>query len=331
MKALVSFEPGPAETLRFVDIPEPVPAPDQLLVRVHAVSLNYPDALMLEDLYQSRPERPFATGGELAGVVEAVGSEVTGFAVGDRVCGVCGHGGVAEKAVMKAWLASKIPDDMAFDVAATMTTTYATTIHALLDRTRLPAGGNLLVLGASGGTGMSAIELGKALGARVVAGVSSEDKRAAVLAAGADEVIIYGRGPFDKAASRALANSFKAACPAGYDVIYDPVGGDYAEPALRAIGWEGRYAVIGFTAGISNLPLNLTLLKACDVVGVYWGAWAMRNKVRFHEEMDMLFAFWREGRIKPFISERFTFETAPTALARMRSRGAIGKLVVMMR
>ena len=330
MKALVSYEPGPAETLRFADIPEPVPAPDQLLVRVHAVSLNYPDALMLEDLYQTRPERPFATDGEIAGVVEAVGAEVTGFAPGDRVCGVCGHGGVAEKAVMKAWLTSKIPGDMPFDIAATMTTTYATTIHALLDRTPLPAGGNLLVLGASGGTGMSAIELGKALGARVVAAVSSQEKRQAVLAAGADEVIVYNRGPLDKAASRALADAFKAACPEGYDVIYDPVGGDYAEPALRSIAWEGRYAVIGFTAGIPKLPLNLTLLKACEVVGVFWGSWAMRNVARFHAEMDILFGFWREGRIRPFISERFTFETAPAALARMRGRGAIGKLVVMM-
>ena len=330
MKALVSFEPGPAETLRIADMPEPVPAPDQLLVRVHAASLNYPDALMLEDLYQTRPQRPFATGGEVAGVVEAVGSAVAGFAVGDRVCGVCGHGGIAEKVVMKAWLTSKIPEGMGFDVASTMTTAYATTIHALLDRARLPKGGQLLVLGASGGTGMSAIELGKALGARVVAGVSTEDKRAAVLAAGADAVVVYGRGPFDKGASRGLAEAFKAACPEGYDVIYDPVGGDYAEPALRAIAWEGRYAVIGFTAGIPKIPLNLTLLKACDVVGVFWGSWAMRNQARFHEEMAMLFDLWRQGRIKPLISERFSFETAASALSRMRSRGAIGKLVVMM-
>lgn len=328
MKALISREPGPADTLEFGELPEPVAGPGQLLVRPSAVSLNYPDALMMEDLYQNKPQRPFAPGGEMAGVVQAVGEGVTGFAPGDRVCGIAGHGGLAELATMNAWMSSRIPDDMPFTVASTMTMTYATTIHALVDRTPVKPGDDLLVLGASGGIGMSAVELGKALGARVVAGVSSEEKREAVLAMGADEVIVYSRGPFDKDASRALANAFKAASPNGYAVIYDPVGGDYAEPALRSIAWEGRYAVIGFTAGIPKLPLNLTLLKACDVVGVYWGGWASRNRERFHEEMQMLFRFWQEGKIKPLISEQFPYERAPEALDRMRNRGAIGKLVV---
>ncbi len=327
MKAWLSKDPGPAETMEFTDICEPQPGPGELQVRVRTVSLNYPDALMLEDLYQTKPPRPFVPGTEYSGVVEAIGEGVSEFAPGDRV--VCiGNGGLGETALCKAALAVKLPDAVPFDVGATMMMTYGTTIHALLDRVHLKAGETMLVLGAGGGIGMSAVELGKALGARVVAAVSSPDKREAVLAAGADECLVYPRGDLDKAASRALADQFKAACPKGYDVIYDPVGGDYAEPAVRSIGWEGRYAVIGFTAGIPRLPLNLTLLKCCQVIGVFWGAWAAMNQPRFREEMDMLFEFWRTGALKPLISEHFALEDAPDALARMRARGAIGKLVV---
>ncbi len=330
MKALLSIEPGPAETLEFRDIPVPTPGPGQLLIKVKAVSLNYPDALMMEDLYQTKPPRPFAPGGEASGIVEAIGEGVTGFAIGDRVVCICGHGGLGEYTLTGAALTTKLPDDMPFDVGATMMMTYGTTIHALLDRAGLKAGDTMLVLGASGGIGISAVELGKALGARVIAAVSSPEKREAVLAAGADECLIYPRGPLDKQASRDLADAFKAAATQGYDVIYDPVGGDYCEPALRSIAWEGRYAVIGFTAGIPKLPLNLTLLKACQVVGVFWGVWAGKNQDRLREEMAMLFDMWRDGRIKPLISERYTIDTAAQALAKMRGRGAIGKLVVSM-
>ena len=331
MKALLSIDPGPAETLQFGDIPVPAPGPEELLVRVEAVSLNYPDALMLEDLYQTKPPRPFVPGSEFSGIVEETGERVDRFAPGDRIVCISGHGGLAELTTCKDTLAVKLPDEVPFDVGATLMMTYGTTIHALLDRVALKQGETMLVLGASGGIGISAVELGKALGAQVVAGVSSPEKREAVLAAGADECLIYPRGPLDKQASRDLANTFKAACPKGYDVIYDPVGGDYCEPALRAIGWEGRYAVIGFTAGIPRLPLNLTLLKCCQVVGVFWGVWAGNNPDRLREEMGMLFDMWREGRIKPLISERYTLDTAAQALAKMRGRGAIGKLVVSMR
>lgn len=328
MKTLLSIHPGPADTLVFQDIPTPEPGPNQLLIRVHAVSLNYPDALMLEDLYQTKPPRPFAPGGEVAGIVEAVGEGVTRFAVGDRVVAVCGHGGLAELTLCGTALACRLPDDMPFDVGATLMMAYGTTIHALLDRAELTSGETLLVLGASGGLGIAAVELGKALGARVVAGVSSEEKRDAALAAGADDCIVYPRDALDKQASRDLANQFKQAAPEGYNVIYDPVGGDYVEPAIRAIAWEGRYAVIGFTAGIPQLPLNLTLLKCCQVVGVFWGVWASKNNTRLQQEMQMLFDFWREGKIKPLISERFTLASAAGALAKMRDRGAIGKFIV---
>lgn len=328
MKAWLSKDPGPAETMELAEIPAPAPGPGELKVQVRAVSLNYPDALMLEDLYQTKPPRPFVPGSEFSGVVEETGEGVSDIAPGDRVVCISGHGGLAETTVCKQSLAVKLPDEVPFDVGATMMMTYGTTLHALLDRVALKAGDTMLVLGAGGGIGISAVELGKALGARVVAGVSSPEKREAVMAAGADECLIYPRGELDRQASRELANRFKAACPKGYDVIYDPVGGDYCEPALRAIGWEGRYAVIGFTAGIPKLPLNLTLLKSCQVVGVFWGAWAGLNPGRFNEEMQMLFDLWREGKLRPLISEHFAFEQAPDALARMRGRGAIGKLVV---
>ncbi len=332
MKAWLSRNPGPAETLELTEIEAPEPGPGELKVRVHAVSLNYPDALTIEDLYQFKPQRPFVPGGEVSGVVEAVGDGVTGFAPGDRIVAIGGHGGLAEYIVCKAGgMVVKLPGTVPFDLGATMMMTYGTTIHTYLDRTGLKPGETVLVLGAGGGIGMSAVELAKAMGARVVAAVSSPEKREAVLAAGADECIVYPRGPLDKAASHALADQFKAACPKGYDVIYDPVGGDYSEPAIRSIGWEGRYAVIGFTAGIPKLPLNLTLLKGCQVIGVFWGAWVGLNPDKFAEQMQRVFDFLATGKLKPLISEKFAFGDAPAALARMRGRGAIGKLVVTVR
>lgn len=330
MKALLSYAAGPAENLRFGELPDPVPGPNEVLVRVAAASLNYPDALMIEDLYQFKPERPFAPGTEVAGTVEAVGAGVTGLKPGDRVCALCGHGGLAELVVAGAALTFRIPDDMPFDVASTILMTYGTNYHGLVDRARLQAGQTMLVLGAAGGIGIAAVELGKALGARVVAAVSSPEKRDSVMRAGVDEVLVYPRGELDKEASRALAGQFKAACPQGYDVIYDPVGGPYAEPALRSIGWEGRYAVVGFTAGIPRIALNLTLLKACDIVGVFWGAWTAKNPARFADQVPELFRLWQAGKIVPLISERFAFGDAAAAIARMRGRGAIGKLVVVL-
>ncbi len=328
MKALLSHKPGKADTLQFGTLPDPMAGPDQVLIRIKAVSLNYPDALMIEDLYQFKPDRPFAPGNEVAGTVEAVGADVTQFKPGDRVCALCGHGGIAELVAVPANRCFVVPDEMGFDVASTMLMAYGTNIHGLVDRGQLKAGETMLVLGASGGIGITAVELGKALGARVVGAVSSPEKAEAVRGAGADEVLIYPAGALDRDMSRALANQFKAACPQGYDVIYDVVGGDYAEPALRSIGWEGRYLVIGFTAGIPKIPTNLALLKACSIVGVFWGTWSERNPGELAKDMDELFALWRQGKIKPLISRKFAFEDAAEAIALMRNRGAIGKLVV---
>ncbi|WNO53081.1 NADPH:quinone oxidoreductase family protein [Stakelama saccharophila] len=329
MKALLSRAPGGPDTLELADLPEPSPGKGQLLVAAKACSINYPDVLIIEDKYQFKPERPFAPGSEISGVVEAVGEGVTGWQAGDRVLATVGHGGLAEKIVLDAGRAYRLPEGRSFAEGSALLLTYATTIHALLDRGHLKSGDTLLVLGAAGGVGLAAVELGKAFGARVVAAVSSEEKAQAAREAGADETIVYDRAPFDKDQSKALASRFKEALgPNGAQVIYDPVGGDYTEPALRAIGWEGRYLVVGFPAGIAKLPLNLTLLKSCDVCGVFWGAFAMRDRQANAAHVETLFRLWEDGRIAPRVTEVFAFGDGGKAIAKMAAREAIGKLVV---
>ena len=329
MKALLSKATGGPETLELSDLPDPTPGKGELLIAVKACSINYPDVLIIEDKYQFKPERPFAPGSEISGVVEAVGEGVSGWSVGDRMLAMVGHGGLAEKVAVDASRAYRLPDGRSHAEGAALLLTYATTIHALLDRGHLKAGDNLLILGAAGGVGLAAVELGKAYGARVVAAVSSEEKAAAARDAGADDVLIYDRAPFDKDQSKALANQFKEALgPNGAQVIYDPVGGDYAEPALRSIGWEGRYLVVGFPAGIPRLPLNLTLLKSCDVCGVFWGAFAARDPKANAAHVETLFRLWEEGKIAPRVTETFALSEGGKAIAKMAARGAIGKLVV---
>jgi NADPH:quinone reductase-like Zn-dependent oxidoreductase len=329
MKALLSKAPGGPETLELSDVADPVAGAGQVVVAVKACAINYPDVLIIEDKYQFKPPRPFAPGGEIGGIVAAVGEGVTGWSPGERVIGMIGHNGLAEQAVVEAGRLYALPEGRSFAEGASLILTYGTTIHALLDRGHLKAGQSLLVLGAAGGVGLAAIELGKAFGARVVAAVSSDEKAAAATAAGADETIVYGRAPFDKDQSKALAERFKAAGgKAGFDVIYDPVGGDYAEPALRSIGWEGRYLVVGFPAGIPKLPLNLTLLKSCDVCGVFWGAFAARDPKANAAHMAHLFRLWEEGKIAPRVTETFPLARGGDAIAKMAGRGAIGKLVV---
>ena len=329
MRMLQSQAPGGPDTLVMADAPAPQAGPGQILVRVAAVSINYPDALIIEDRYQVKPPRPFAPGSEMAGTVEAVGEGVSGFAPGDRVLAVTGFGALAELVAVDAAAVFAIPDAMDFATAATLLMTYGTVIYALEDRGKLAAGDTLLVLGAAGGIGMAAVELGKAIGARVVAAASTQDKADAARAAGADEALVYPSGPLDKAASRALAEQFKAACGKdGATVVLDPVGGDYAEPALRTIGWEGRYLVVGFTAGIPTPPLNLTLLKSSAIVGVFWGAWTRKDPTAFRASVQRLFDHWSAGRIKPLISKRYPFEQAADAITHMASRQATGKLIV---
>jgi NADPH:quinone reductase-like Zn-dependent oxidoreductase len=330
MKALLSRAPGGPETLELAEVPDPAAGRGELLVRIQYCSINYPDVLVIEDKYQFKPPRPFAPGSEVSGTVEAVGEGVEGWAVGDRLLALtASSGGLAEKVAVGAERAFKVPDGLPMKESAALLLTYATTIHGLLDRGHLKEGETLLVLGAAGGVGLSAVELGKAFGARVIAAVSSAEKAYVAKACGADDVILYDRAPFDKEQSKALAEAFKAKVgPEGAHVIYDPVGGDYAEPALRSIAWEGRYLVVGFPAGIPKLPLNLTLLKSCDVRGVFWGAFTMRDPLRHREHVATLFRLWQEGRIGPRVSETYPLERAGEAIAKLASRSAVGKLVV---
>ncbi len=329
MKALLSHEAGGPDSLRLTEVADPVPGPGQLLVQVKACAINYPDVLIIEDKYQMKPPRPFAPGGEVAGIVEAVGEGVTGFSPGDRVIGITGHGGLAEKALLAANMAVPLPKERSFEEGSALILTYATAIHALLDRGALKAGETLLVLGAAGGVGLAAVELGKAYGARVIGAVSSEQKADAVRAAGADEVVVYPRGPFDKDGARALSGLFKDAVgAAGANVIFDPVGGAYTEAALRAIAWEGRLLVIGFPAGIPSLPLNLTLLKSCDVRGVFWGAFAARDPQANATHLQTLMQLWTEGKIAPKVSATWPLAKGGEAIAHMAARQAVGKLVV---
>ena len=329
MRALLSIETGGPETLTMGELPEPVAGPGQVVIAVKACSINFPDTLMIVDLYQFKPARPFAPGGEVAGIVEAVGEGVTGFAIGDRVIGLCGNGGLTEKVAVMVFNVFKLPDAMSFEDGSALLLTYGTSIHALKDRGHMKAGDNVLVLGGAGGIGISAIELAKAYGGRVVAGVSSEAKAEIAREAGADEVVVYPHQPFDKDQSKALAEMFKAAAGKdGFNIVYDTVGGDYSEPAVRSIAWEGKFLVVGFPAGIAKLPLNLTLLKSCDVCGVFWGAFAARDPKTNHANVAELFDLYAAGKIKPRISEVFPLERAGDAIARLGDRAAVGKLVV---
>ena len=331
IKALRTHAVGGPETLTLDEIEAPTPGKGQVLVDVKACSINYPDTLMIRDLYQFKPERPYSPGGDIAGVIEAVGEGVEGFSVGDKVLAGIGNGGLREKVVVAADRMFPIPDGVPFEKAASILMTYGTNIHGLKDRGHIKEGDTVLILGAAGGVGLSAVELSKAYGARVVAAVSSEEKGEVARGAGADEVVIYPKGDMDKDASKELAKAFKAACgPEGANIVYDIVGGQYSEPALRSIAWEGRFCVVGFPAGIPKMPLNLTLLKSCDICGVFWGAFTAREPKKFRQQIAELFDLLASGKIDPLVSETFPLERGGDAIAKLENRQAVGKLVVMM-
>ena len=331
MKALRTHATGGPETLVLDEIDAPTPGPGQVLVAVKACAINYPDTLMIRDLYQFKPERPYAPGGEIAGVIEALGEGVDGYAVGDRVMAGIGNGGLAEKVCVPANRMFPIPDGVPFEKAASLLMTYGTTIHGLKDRGHIKAGDTVLVLGAAGGVGLSAVELAKAFGARVVAAVSSLEKGEVARKAGADEVVVYPKDAMGRDESKALADAFKAACgPEGANIVYDIVGGQYSEPALRSIAWEGRFLVVGFPAGIAKMPLNLTLLKSCDIAGVFWGAFTAREPVKFRAQVQELFDLMADGKIDPLVSETFPLSRGGEAIARLENRQAVGKIVVTM-
>jgi len=330
MRAVLSKVTGGPETLVVEDIPSPEAKPGHAVISVKAVGVNFPDVLMIEDKYQSKPPRPFSPGGELSGVVKAIGEGVTNVKVGDRILANTCSGGMAEEVLLPANRLWHIPDAMPHDIAAAFILTYGTSWHALKDRAHLKAGETLLVLGAAGGVGLAAVELGKAMGARVIAACSSQEKVDLAIKHGADAGVVYGRGPFDRDGQKALGALFKEAGGAeGFNVIYDAIGGDYAEPALRSIAWEGRYLVVGFAAGdIPKIPLNLALLKGCDIVGVFWGTWAARNPELFSTSIEELLELYAQGKVKPHVSERFPLERGADAIAHLGSRQAMGKVVV---
>jgi NADPH2:quinone reductase len=329
MRAVLSKSVGGPASLVVEETADPTPKATEVLVRVKACGVNYPDVLIIEDRYQFKPERPFAPGGEIAGIVEAVGSSVTKVKPGDRVIGQAGWGGMAEMIVLAENRCIPMPEAMSFEEGAAFIMTYGTSQYALKQRADLKSGETLLVLGAAGGVGLAAVELGKAVGARVVAACSSQEKADLCLARGADAAVVYPRGPFDKDGKKELAALFKGACGAdGANVIYDAVGGDYAEAALRAIAWEGRFLVIGFPSGIPAIPLNLALLKGCQIVGVFWGAWTAREPKANQANIAELMGLYAAGKIKPHISALFPMEKAGEAITHLAERRAQGKVVV---
>ncbi|HWA59820.1 MAG TPA: NADPH:quinone oxidoreductase family protein [Caulobacteraceae bacterium] len=329
MKALLSKSVGGPETLVLEDVPSPKAKPGWAVVSVKAVGVNYPDVLIIEDKYQFKPARPFAPGGEIAGVVKEVGEGVTHVKPGDRVLGNTGWGGMAEELALEASRLIPIPDSMPFDEAAAFIMTYGTSYYGLKDRGFLKPGQTLLVLGAAGGVGLAAVELGKAMGANVIAAASSQAKVDLAIAHGAASGVVYPQGPFDRDGQKALADLFKQACgPEGAHVVYDGVGGDYAEAALRSMAWEGRFLVIGFPAGIPRIPLNLALLKGCDIVGVFWGSAVSRDPAAHQKNVAELMKLYEDGKIKPHVSEHFPLDRAGEAISHLASRKAMGKVVV---
>lgn len=328
MKAILSTAPGAPETLVLEDRPAPQAGKGQVVLSVKAVGVNYPDVLIIQDMYQFKPERPFSPGGEVSGVVKSVGEGVAHLKPGDRVIGSTGWGGMAEEIALDAGRCIPIPDAMPFDEAAAFIMTYGTSHYALKDRGDVKPGESLLVLGAAGGVGLAAVELGKAMGMTVIAACSTQEKVDLCLSKGADKGLVYPSGELDRAQQKALSEEIKALGGGGVDVIYDGVGGDYAEPALRAMNWEGRFLVIGFPAGIPKMPLNLTLLKSCDIRGVFWGAFTARNPKGNQENIADLFRLYGEGKIRPHVSSTYPLAEAPAAIRELMDRKAQGKVVV---
>jgi NADPH2:quinone reductase len=322
VRAVLCREFGPPESLRLEEVDEPTAAEGQVVVDVRACSVNFPDVLIIQDLYQFKPPLPFSPGAEIAGVVSASGPGVNGITVGDRVLASTGWGGLAEKIAIGAGSVIPIPEGIDFVDASAFLYAYGTSHYALKDRARLQPGETLVVLGAAGGVGLAAVELGAVMGATVIAAASSDDKLELCRDRGASLTINYANEDL-KARIRELTGG------EGADVIYDPVGGSYSEPALRSIAWEGRFLVIGFAAGeIPAIPLNLALLKSCQIVGVYWGAFVGRYPDRHRQNVEELMGWWRDRKLQPHVSSTYPLERAAEAIRELADRQAKGKVVV---
>ena len=321
MRAILCKELGPADKLVIEDVPSPEVSGDGVKVKVKAAGLNFPDTLIIEGKYQIKPELPFSPGGEMAGEIVEVGPDVKHLKPGMRVMGLTGYGAFAEEMVVSESRVIPVPDSMSDETAAAFSMVYGTSYHALKQRANIQPGETLLVLGASGGVGLAAVELGKAMGAKVIAAASSDDKLQVAKEAGADDLINY--------TDEDLKEALKSRYPQGIDVIYDPVGDRFTEPALRNMAWNGRFLIVGFAAGeIPKIPANLTLLKGCSVVGVFWGAFTAKEPKEHIQNVKELMQLFAEGKINPRVSEVFPFEQYEDALAALSSRRAKGKVVL---
>jgi NADPH2:quinone reductase len=327
MQAWLCENPTGVDALQWKTLPTPEPGKGQVRVRIEAASLNFPDLLIVQNKYQMKPELPFVPGSEYAGVVEAVGEGVTHLRVGQRVACLAGTGGFATHTLAPAALCMPLPEGFPAVDAAAFIMIYATSYHALMDRAQLKPGETVLILGAAGGVGTAAIQIAKAAGARVIAAASSEDKCALCRQIGADATLNYS----EHTLPHAFREAVKAATGGqGPDVIYDPVGGDFAEPAFRSIAWRGRYLVVGFASGpIPNLPLNLALLKGASIVGVFWGDYARREPQANAQMMQTLAGWYAQGRVKPVIDRTMPMSELKAAYTRMGSRAVMGKLVLV--
>jgi NADPH2:quinone reductase len=322
MKALLCSHYGTPDDLELADIAEPTPEPGEAVVRIKAAALNFFDTLIIAGKYQTKPAMPFSPSAEFAGTVESIGAGVSGFKAGDRVLGYSGYGAARERIAIKTERLVKIPNGLDFDRAAGLCVTYGTTLHALMDRAKLKSGESLAVLGASGGVGLAAVELGKIMGARVIACASSAEKIAFAKKHGADEGIDYAKDDIKEELRRITDGR-------GADIIYDPVGGAYAEAALRSIAWLGRYLVVGFAAGdIPKLPLNLVLLKGCDVLGVFWGSWIQRDPAGHRANTEQLLAWAAEGKLSSHVHAVYPLEQAADALKAIAARQVMGKVIL---
>ncbi|WP_197738406.1 NADPH:quinone oxidoreductase family protein [Tardiphaga sp. P9-11] len=330
MRALVSYEPGGPDTLRLASLPDPVPASGQLLVSIAACGVNFPDLLMIQDLYQVKAPRPFAPGAEIAGTVVALGEGISGFKVGDRVAARCGTGGMAEMIAIDAARCTKIPDTMPFRDAAAFQFTYETAYYALVTRGRLKQNETVLVLGAAGGVGSASIQVAKALGARVVAATSSEEKLAFALSQGADHGLVYQLDKESEDPKKELARAMKVAVGrTGADLIIDPVGGFAVEPAMRCAAEGARYLILGFTAGIAAMPMNLPLLKSCDVLGINWRTFTLEQPLQSAANRAQLLEFYAARKIAPAITATFALEEGQAAISAFKDRSVLGKIVVL--